>query len=393
MIKKYNFSLIELLTVIIVILILMTLIAPSINRLRAKSRIVLCANQMKQVGVLISTYALDQNGYLPYSGDFDFDNELDIKGNKLIDSLYGCWAGHLLPYFNLNLESYSRENVYYDEEIDGITEPDKINHQLVKDMMYEGGFGSLKLLICPDAINTMDANSLKSGNEHPRISSTAGSTDRWRETGVPTSYLGNGDLFGHYSTEEEFTSVSMRLEDVNKQNIMLAEGCNFRHQYGGQQTFYTSPGNNAYSYAGTFNMRAYYGGSNEIASDTVLFSFMHDETKELWVSNFPSSQNFTTTFVKIFNSTYQPYAAASKDYDAPEFNKGVLASSVYPGEDWSLYKNILEGREFKIEAFHSEDSKKSYYFGSMNMLGADLSVTKRHIGWLYENAHVLTSGE
>ncbi|PCJ51458.1 MAG: hypothetical protein COA79_26200 [Planctomycetota bacterium] len=70
--NKKLFSLIELLAVIVVILILMTLAIPSLNKLKMKSRAVICASQLNQLGTLMANYSLDNDGYLPYTNNNEY---------------------------------------------------------------------------------------------------------------------------------------------------------------------------------------------------------------------------------------------------------------------------------------------------------------------------------
>ncbi|PCJ51399.1 MAG: hypothetical protein COA79_26385 [Planctomycetota bacterium] len=397
--KSKGFSLIEILTVIIVILVLITLFVPSFHRIRTKANTAICANQMKQIGTLLSIYSLDNNGYLPFSGGYrqyfaggsykdiwsyrDIPQKISGWDNRNL--LYHSWPGHLLPYFDLNLETYSRAGISYNESTGKLRKPTKVNDDpmyhnfiLVEEMLYEGGHGPLKVFVCPEAVSTPDARALTQGFDRPRVSSS--SMDKYsstNEVGLPSSYLGHKDIFGSNSKN------SMKLEDISTESLLIAEGSNYGTIYGPNQTFHTGPGSNAYSAAGTFAMRGAYGSSNYIGGTTVLFSYMHDNTKEIWVSDFVGG--YSSAFVNRFNKAYNPMAAAAKDWGAPEHGKGLLASSQYPREDWSLYKSILQGRNYKIDKFHSEDSGKNYFFGNMNILRGDLSISKKHIGWIYEN--------
>ncbi|PCJ56489.1 MAG: hypothetical protein COA79_18790 [Planctomycetota bacterium] len=391
--KSKSFSLIEMITVIVVILILMTLAIPSLSKIRASARIVICAKQMKQLGVLISTYANDHDGRLPYSGEVNYNTDKDPFGERIHRSMYITWTGKLLPYFNLDLKKYSRLKVYYSTGTDSYSRPSHENHQLLTNMLFNGGHGDLKMLVCPDAANTIDAWALANDLTHPRISSAYNKWSAWHQGGLPSSYLGHKTMFGVINGYDGQSPNSMRMGDLNSQNIMLAEGSNFRQEYGAGLTFYAGNGNNAYSFSGTFNMCGYYSGSNTIGGDKVLFSYLHDDTKELWITKLQDSyKKINTSFVNKFNKAYYPYAAASADYDAPEYKRGTLASSVYPEEDWSRFKGVLGTKTFPIYKYYAPDSGKQYYFGSMNMLSADLSVRKSHIGWLYENARSLATG-
>ena len=62
--KKNLFTLIELMLVIAIIAILASLLLPSLGKAREKSRLVLCASNLSQVGVTIFLYADDNESSL-----------------------------------------------------------------------------------------------------------------------------------------------------------------------------------------------------------------------------------------------------------------------------------------------------------------------------------------
>ena len=63
--KSFKFTLIELMVVIAIILILMSLLLPSLNQVKQKSLQMMCLNNQKQIGVGILMYANDENDFIP----------------------------------------------------------------------------------------------------------------------------------------------------------------------------------------------------------------------------------------------------------------------------------------------------------------------------------------
>lgn len=404
--KNKQFSLIELMTVIIVILVLITLAIPSLNKLRLKARTIVCANQLKQLGVLLSTYANDNNGRLPYSrNNPNYSVGSYSYKDKSYGKLYGSWAGHLIPYFDIKLTTWDRGNYYHDgarqgpgysivftQNTDNITSDDEVssnenhkNWKLLNDMFYEGGYGDLKMFICPEAVTSYNALAFAQDRNIPRVSGIMPPTSGYGLYGLPSSYLANGQLFSGVQ--------SKRIEDVNKTNYLLLEGCDHFSQYlGGICT--------PADYKKFFELTSIYGGSvNNVISgwgptaqspsslpSNMAASFYHDNTEEVWYSwrgKLPLSDIYK------YNNAFYPYAAASYMWDASQYKWGVLTSNQYPGEEWQNFELPFTKGNFNIYRYYSKDQKANYMFGEMNLLMADLSVKKSHIGWMFENAKYL----
>lgn len=64
-INIYNFTIVELLVVISIIIILAGLLMPTLNKARDKAKSINCVVNLKQIGIAIQTYTVDFDGYYP----------------------------------------------------------------------------------------------------------------------------------------------------------------------------------------------------------------------------------------------------------------------------------------------------------------------------------------
>src|SRR5262245_22097527 len=77
--RKQGFTLIELLVVVAIIALLIALLLPALSRARQQAKLAVCASNMQQVGVMMSTYATAFTDYLPSTSGLVCYNLSDPK--------------------------------------------------------------------------------------------------------------------------------------------------------------------------------------------------------------------------------------------------------------------------------------------------------------------------
>ena len=294
--QKLKFSIIELMTVVLIILLLISLIVPSFSQLKMKARASLCKNQMRQLGILITSYASEYGGYLPN------DLKTDIRPTSISNNeFYANWNGHLLPYIDSGIKSYNRTSklrcdgeVYTYDYVygknKGTTTPDEPldgGWVVIKDAAYNGGFNELKLFICPEVhSNTYDVGVSNdfNGLKIPRVSQMA----HWQGFvnfgygflggGIPDTYLAN-DIFFGFDGPWMPPQMPLRLDQINtvsKKAFLIEGGLGWAKGTNGEPEYLYYRISKGYLAA---------NGISKTGTGGHVLNYVHDTSDVFWVMN------------------------------------------------------------------------------------------------------------
>ena len=89
--RRSAFTLTELLVVISIIAILAALLLPAISLVRDSARTVVCANNLRQIGLGFALYGNDFEGQYP-------GWQTNAPGRWNDPSHYGIWSARIMPY-------------------------------------------------------------------------------------------------------------------------------------------------------------------------------------------------------------------------------------------------------------------------------------------------------
>jgi len=91
--RQPGFTLLELLTVIAIIVLLASILLPAMGRAKEMGRRISCTNNLKQIGIAVTMYTMDYQGWFP---------------NARIVTTGNTWWDNLSVYLNVRLEQWKR---------------------------------------------------------------------------------------------------------------------------------------------------------------------------------------------------------------------------------------------------------------------------------------------
>jgi len=94
MTKRKGFTLIELLVVIAIIALLMSILMPSLARVKKQAQSVACMSRLKSWGLIYKLYTDDNNGFFHEGQGYDHHQQ-----NAGRPPTYGLWMNALRPYY------------------------------------------------------------------------------------------------------------------------------------------------------------------------------------------------------------------------------------------------------------------------------------------------------
>lgn len=415
---KNKFSIIELMTVILIILLLISLIIPVFSNVKKNARSTLCKGQLRQLGVLVTSYASDHHGYLP--NDDAFNRKTDPYPYVYSDlgwytkygdnnGFYQNWNGHLLPYLNFNVpQKYFRGvsgqvvsssgSPYV--EIQAVPTPAEgifKNGWVVLDAaLHKGGYEELKVLICPevsdnsfDVVGILKYNGLKV----PRIGLLM---YKYGLTGTPTTYLANSTYFGKNSTYYDAKNDSKRLdeiENISEKALLVEGGLAFPDDFCSSPYYF--PTNNYYV-SNSGGLIANFDKGDEANHK---LSFIHDRQGEFWIKG-GKLKNF------FAHDAYGKYHDLSNKFNDQFKGKAMMVAGAGTSSGWSMLYTIISYVDPEngtiFESFFKANSSLSplnnwdYFIdgqendyhalvGDMNVLLGDGAVLTKDNAWLYNN--------
>jgi len=276
--RRSAFTLIELLVVIAIIAILIGLLVPAVQKVRAAAARTQSANNLKQIGLAIHSYN-DSNKVLPAG----FGWRPKPSGSQIYSSggAYGSLFFLILPYIEQQpLYNSARTTQYY---VYGNSNPQSYNYSYTYpdptygySYSYSYTYSSPSYNYVGTGVTFYNGGSISTSGQAPAVYVAPGDPSQYGSSNT-TSYLYNGEVF---DKDLKLTSIG----DGSSNTIFVAEGWSGCYGYsysnnnstgGGRYNYWTYPYLYVYSYSYSYNYTGSYYTSIGYSSSSYSYSYTY----------------------------------------------------------------------------------------------------------------------